>query len=251
MAADVTNSIAPPRPQPRRAVIKILGIGLLTSIVGAIPAISDRGHTLDDITHSLVLQLGLGVSFFLIILVFGMVSIQRSAEAGRSPWLPYWMMLAILFTAGMLAIMLPSISAHRLAVDLDARGIPAQARVVRHFTEACGKSGCLTKLEYAFHAGPTGQTFRGFVSEGNVSRGSNSEYEYAISTGTIPILYDKDRPDRSEVNWMNEVHQQSTEGIFSTTAKVLTTILIVFVSLLASLLYFGVRSSSLDQRGII
>ena len=222
----------------------ILGIGALTSIVGAIPALFDRGHTLDDITHSLVVQMGVGASSFLMILVFGLAGIQRRADAGRSPWPAYWGMLTLLFAAGMSAIILPAWSAHRLALDLDARGVPAQAHVVRQFSEGCGKNGCVTKLEYSFSAGKEGRTFRGFASEGNASRYPTSEYEYAVSTKTIPILYDPENPDRSAVYWSDHVHRQAGGGLVSTTVEVLTALLVFMVALLAGMFYPAARAAS-------
>ncbi|WP_375395366.1 hypothetical protein [uncultured Sphingomonas sp.] len=163
---------------------------MITFIVSAVPAFFDQGHTLDDIRHGYAVQTGVALSGFLMMLVFGVMGMQRRADADRSPWLVYWGVLTALFTAGMTAILLPALSAYKLAVDLDARGLPAQAHVVRRFTEGCGKSGCITKLEYAFPAGKESRTYRGFSSEGNANRDPSEEYRYAVSTGTIPILYD-------------------------------------------------------------
>ena len=222
----------------------ILGVGALTSIVGAIPALFDRGHTVEDIEHSLVVQTGVAASAFLIILVFGLAGMQRRADAGRSPWLVYWAMWAVLFTAGMMAIVLPSLSEHRLAVDLNARGVSVQAHVVRHFSAGCGKNGCVTTVDYSFLAGKGGGSFHGFSNEGNVSRHPNDEYQYALSTGTLPVLYDPENPNRSHVYWGDYIHRQAMGAIVSTPAKVFAIMLLFMIVLLAGMFYPFARATS-------
>lgn len=249
MAVDATES-APKVWQPRKAIVRVLGIGALACAVGVIPALFDAGHTLDDITHSLAVQAGLAITFLFLVIVLGSVGLRGRADAGRSPWPVYWGILGTLFAVGMSAIMLPSMSAHQLAVDLDARGVAAQARVVRQFIKGCGRSGCLTELEYAYSVQQYGRTFRNFAGEGQISERPSGEYEYILSQGKIPILYDPKYPGRSEANWNGEIHRRATVGISGVVAFLIV-LLLACMALVAGLLYPTAEAASRAKSGMI
>lgn len=204
------------RGSPKKAIAASLVTGLLVLCYGGFFALADDGHAADDFIHGGTIPSAIGLTLFMLVVTLGFAEMQRRAADGRSPWLAYWGMLAGWILLGVATMFFLFEKDHKLAADLAARGIATQAHVVRQFTTGCSKHGCTTELEYNFV--PKGQAAPvvGYAGEGNPSRHPNSEYRYAIATGTLPIMYDPTDASRSMVNWHNSVFGLASSRFIST-----------------------------------
>lgn len=173
---------------------------------------------------------------FMLVMCLGVRRIGLCKAEGGSPWPYFWGMLGAFFFLGLLAILFFVGRNYQLAADLRARGVPIQARLVRQFTEGCSKHGCTTGLEYSFV--PKGQieAVRGSANEGDTSRHPNAEFNYATSTGTLPIIYDPVNPGRSLVNWNNRIRRPDPSHSAFKMIEIFTGFLLFAIALLGLLL---------------
>jgi len=233
----------------RKCILLPLGIGIMTFGWGSLPALLDHGHRADDMTHGMAMPTAISLTLFLMFLFLGMRRVRLCGDDGKSPWVYFWGTLVSLFVLGMAAILFFCSGSYRLAVDLSAHGIPAQAHLVRQFTEGCSKNGCVTGLEYSFVPKGRAEPVLGFVSVGDV-RQNHDVYDYAMSTGTVPILYDQTNPSRSMVYWRDQIQRQASGIVFVEEAGVFVAILMFGLALLAAMLLPVARGVAAAQKAM-
>jgi hypothetical protein len=98
-------------------------------------------------------------------------------------------------------------------LDLQKNGRSAQARVIRTYTSSCRKHGCSINVEYAFTPEPAPGSprteYRGYEYIADSRRPNDPDLSYAKTYGTVPIVYDVNRPSVSGLNFRNRVFEKN------------------------------------------
>lgn len=202
-----------PRKSFQRAIWLVLAIGMLVFCGLAVPSLFDRGHVIDDIVHGGALQIALVCSLPLLLAILGIGFTGRHPTSrlnSRIMVYPYSLMVVLSI---MLPFIVPIMHDRMTAYALVARGVPMQARFVREFAAECGKSGfCTVNIEYSFTPYHQTHSVAGYARVGRSTRNPDLELNYAISTRTVPILYDPGDPTRSMLFWGNQIARQASWG---------------------------------------
>jgi hypothetical protein len=94
-------------------------------------------------------------------------------------------------------------------LDLQKNGRSTEARVIRTYTAGCGKRSCSINVEYAFTPEPAPGDprieYRGYEYIADSRRPNDPDLGYARTNGTVPIVYDVNRPATSGLNFRNRV----------------------------------------------
>ena len=94
-------------------------------------------------------------------------------------------------------------------LDLQKNGRSTEARVIRTYTAGCGKRSCSINVEYAFTPEPAPGDprieYRGYEHIADSRRPNDPDLRYARTNGTVPIVYDVNRPATSGLNFRNRV----------------------------------------------
>jgi len=212
-------SITGERGSRQQAIILPLGLGLAIFLFSSMPFLFAKDHALHDIFLGEPIIIASIATTLGMLFCFTIRGVRSRLVGGRSPKMFFFLMFGGYYLIGFFLFVGYSLDNHHLAVDLDAHGMMAQARLVRTFIEACGKNGCSTGIEYEFTPRGGNHLTRGTANEGNPNRYPNPEYNYAVSTGTVPILYDPENPSQSMVYWNGNIHRQASWGsvMFSVT----------------------------------
>lgn len=152
------------------------------------PMLLHREHVLDVLVHGSAWVDGVSVA--LIVLAFGLAA----RPAFRQPdavWPRVAPLVAALLTA--LAVTAPwPIADQRLAADLVAHGVPAQARILRRFDGSCGKVGCSEEIAYSFAVPGNAEPVTGYAKI-TWHKFAPTLYPY----GKLIVSYDPADPSRS------------------------------------------------------
>jgi len=236
MVATTGWSVSGERGSLQQAIVLPLGLGVAMLLFCAIPTLLTKGDVVRDVFLGTPIIISSALMSLGFVFTLTMRGIRQRIIRNDSPK-PFFFLMFCGYIATVIVIIIGfTYSDHRLAVNLSAHGVPAQARLVRSFTNSCGKTGCTIGIEYEFF--PRGSRFatRGISNEGKANGNSNGEYNYIVTTGTVPILYDPTDPSRSMVYWHDNIRRQASWGFMIFDVALLFIILFVSVIPLALVL---------------
>jgi hypothetical protein len=130
----------------------------------------------------------------------------RRASRSSLGWI--FGVIGALFGGVFLLIVVSAASGCIKTVALQKHGRATDARVVRVYTDSCGKNGCSENVEYTYNPQPDGPIYHGYSYIANSRSRYDPDLLFAETRHTVPIVYNTEKPGISSLNFRNRIFTQ-------------------------------------------
>ncbi|MDY0959881.1 hypothetical protein SOM26_14395 [Sphingomonas sp. CFBP8993] len=186
--------------------------GIMAFGQGALPILFAKNRHWSDLIQGTALLFPAGIMVLLLVLSMGLKLTAMYARTHDPARTFNYGCLAIIGAIVVIAeawIIIPTILDQKLAADLVAHGVAANAQLVRSFTAGCGKAACTQKVVYRFTPRGQSQSVEGRLSL-STSHRDHEQYDYVTATNVVPILYDARDPSRAMFFWRDEIANRAS-----------------------------------------
>ena len=152
----------------------------------------------------------------------------------------------VIFGAVLLAVIVWTGLDYRNATILRDHGRRIEASVVRFYPDACGKRGCSLGVEYSFETrNSVGglQTVHGHRFIAGSDYASDPDYQYALTRHSLPIVYNQEDINRSELNFRNRIYTVDPATVFVELNEIFGSIVIVVFAFISIITWFSMQAA--------
>ncbi len=195
----------------RRIILTSLGLGSAALCTSVVRALFQRKNVGSDLLNGGAIPISIGIAIiFLLIGLLGRSSFRQDSDQNPTRD-PSWRILGVLIAVPIAFGGFYIGRDYLRAADLLKNGVPAPAQFVRILGKDCRKSTCSVKIEYIFTPQGRSQPIDGIIeipySDHN---GASEQYNYVITTRTVPIMYDRNDPSRAMLFWKDEIQRRGS-----------------------------------------
>lgn len=197
----------------RQALLLPLVGGVMAFGQGALPIMLSKDWHWSDLVQGPPLLVPAAIMLLLLVITIGLrlkAIRARTHDPARTVDHGCLAIIGAIIVMAEAWLIVPVMLDQRLAADLMAHGVAADAQLVRRFTAGCGKAACTDKIIYRFTPRGQSKPIEGRLSL-STSRHDHEEYDYVTATNNVPILYDPRDPHRAMFFWRNQIANRASQ----------------------------------------